>query len=77
MKKEDLRIVSYQRNGALNMFEGGLENEEEMKEVQELLKERKGWFHQWIKGEEYALIENENGEIDKVHYLWIKFLDIE
>ena len=69
MKKEELRKVTYQRNPNLGLFD--YENDEER---ETLCLERNGWFHQWIKGESIALIENEEGEIEQIESDFLKFV---
>jgi hypothetical protein len=70
MKKDELRKVKYQRNPEVGIFD--CENDEE---YNDLTIERKGWFHQWIEGESIALIENEEGEIEKIDSTFLKFID--
>jgi len=69
MKNEELRKVKYQRNPNLGTFD--YENDEER---EALCKERDGWFHQWIKGESIALIENEEGKIEQIDSDFLKFI---
>ena len=75
MNKENLRKVVYQRHGGLNQFEGAFDDEAEMRNVEELLKKRNGWFHQWIEGKNIALVENEDGAIEEIESKWVKFID--
>lgn len=70
-----MRKVTYQRNGSLNLYESGFDDIEEMKTVNELRKKREGWFHQWIDGEKFALIENKDGEIEKIEARYLRFID--
>lgn len=75
MNKDSLRKVIYQRNGDLNLFEAGFDDDKEMKKVRELRKKRKGLFHQWKEVESIALIENDKGKIEEIEARFIKFID--
>lgn len=75
MNKESLRKVIYQRNGDLNMFEAGFDDEKEMINVQELRKKRTGLFHKWKKGDSIALIENDKGKIEEIEARFVEFID--
>ena len=70
MKNEDLRRVKFQRNPNLGLFDYESDEEES-----DLKMERNGWFHQWIKGESIALIENEEGKIEQIESDFLKFVD--